>query len=94
MATARQAFKEGDEAENRGDLAIALAKFKEALAFKATPQLHLRIGAVQEKSGRLVDALDSYETGLSRRRPSPPSRRSPVRSRSTRCARACLRSPS
>ena len=64
VAAARQAFKEGEEAEGRGDLAIAVTKFQQALAIKATPQLYLRIGAVQEKLGRLVDALGSYEHGL------------------------------
>ncbi len=64
VAAARQAFKEGEEAEGRGDLAIAVTKFRQALAIKATAQLHLRIGAVEEKLGRLVDALASYERGL------------------------------
>jgi hypothetical protein len=66
VAAARQAFKDGDEAEARGDLLIALDKFKEAAALKDTAQLHVRIGAVQEKLGRLVDALASYERGLAR----------------------------
>jgi hypothetical protein len=64
VAAARQAFKEGEEAEGRGDLAIAVTKFRQALAIKATAQLHLRIGAVEEKLGRLADALGSYERSL------------------------------
>lgn len=66
IAAARQAFKEGDEAELRGDLPTALARFRQALAVKETPQLHLRIGGVQEKLGRLVDALASYRAGLAK----------------------------
>ena len=66
LAAARQAFKEGEEAEAQGDLAIALDKFKAAVAIKETPQLHVRIGAVQEKLGRLVDALASYQRGLAK----------------------------
>lgn len=58
---ARQAFKEGDAAEAKGDLPTALARFQAALSVKATPQLHLRIGVVLEKMGKLVGALGSYE---------------------------------
>jgi hypothetical protein len=61
LAAARQAFKEGDEAEARGDLPTALGRFQAALAVKATPQLHLRVGVVLEKMGKLVDALAAYE---------------------------------
>jgi hypothetical protein len=66
VAAARQAFKEGEEAEARGDLAIAVQKYQRALSLKETPQLYLRIGAVEEKAGRLVEALASYESGLSK----------------------------
>ena len=66
VAAARAAFKEGDEAEKRRDLPTALAKFKEALAVKETPQLILRIGGVQEKLGQLGQAMLSYERGLER----------------------------
>src|SRR5580704_5148683 len=48
----------------RGDLPTALARFQQALAVKETAQLHLRIGALQEKLGHLVDALASYGRGL------------------------------
>jgi hypothetical protein len=64
LAAARRAFKEGEDAETRGDNTTAAAKFKEALAVKETPQLNIRLGSVQEKLGRLVDALASYERGL------------------------------
>jgi hypothetical protein len=66
VAAARQAFKEGEEAEARGDLLVAVQKFKAAAEIKETPQLDLRIGVVQEKLGRLVDAIASYERGLER----------------------------
>lgn len=66
LAAARQAFREGEDAEAKGDFTTALARFKAALAVKETPQLHLRIGAVEEKLGKLVDALASYERGLAK----------------------------
>lgn len=66
LAAAKQAFKEGDEAEGRGEYQAALAKFGQALSVKDTAQLHLRIGAVEEKLGRLNDALASYRRGLDR----------------------------
>ena len=64
IAAAKQAFKEGEAAEAKGELATALARFQSALAVKETAQLHLRVGTVQEKLGRLVDALASYKRGL------------------------------
>ncbi len=66
IAIAKQAFKEGDEAEARGDLPTALDRFQRAIAIKETPQLHLRVGGVQEKLGKLVAALASYEAGLAK----------------------------
>ena len=64
IAAARLAFKEGEAAESKGDLTTALARFQTAIAVKETPQLHLRIGSVQEKLGKLVAALASYRRGL------------------------------
>lgn len=64
IAAARAAFHEGEEAEAKGDYRTALARFQAAIAVKSTPQLHLRIGAVQEKLGKLIDALASYQQGL------------------------------
>ena len=66
LAAAKQAFKEGEDAEARGDLPTALARFQKALAVKETPQLHLHVGLVEEKMGRLNDALGSYQRGLDR----------------------------
>lgn len=66
IAAAKQAFKEGEDAEKKGDYATALAKFEAALAIKETPQLHLRAGAAHEKLGKLVAAKASYERGLAR----------------------------
>ena len=64
LAAAKQAFKEGEEAEARGDYQTALARFGQALSVKDTAQLHLRVGAAQERLGRLTDALASYQRGL------------------------------
>lgn len=66
IAAARQAFKDGEAAEAKGDLETALARFQAALTVKETPQLHLRIGTVEEKLGRLTSALASYKRGLER----------------------------
>ncbi len=66
ITAAKQAFKEGDEAEKRRDLPTAAAKFKEAIAVKETPQLVLRLGGVQEKMGLLAQAMASYERGMER----------------------------
>jgi hypothetical protein len=64
IAAARQAFKQAEEAESKGDLTTAAAKFREALAIKDTPQIRLRLGAVEEKLGHLVAALAAYQEGL------------------------------
>jgi hypothetical protein len=64
IAAARRAFQEGEEAESKGELVTALARFRAAIAIKETPQIHLRIGSVQEKLGKLVDAMASYRRGL------------------------------
>lgn len=64
IAAAKQAFKDGEAAEAKGELTTALARFRAAIAVKETAQLHLRIGSVQEKLGKLVDALASYKRGL------------------------------
>lgn len=64
IAAAKKAFHEGEEAEAKGDYVTALDRFQAALAVKTTAQLHLRVGVVEEKLGRLRDALASYERGL------------------------------
>lgn len=64
IAAARRAFQEGDEAEGKGDYPTALARFQAALAVKSTAQLHLRVGVVEEKLGKLRDALASYQRAL------------------------------
>ncbi|APR84761.1 Hypothetical protein A7982_10110 [Minicystis rosea] len=64
LSAARKAFREGEEAEAKGDNETALARFRAALAVKETPQIHLRVGAIEEKLGKLRDALASYQHGL------------------------------
>jgi hypothetical protein len=66
IASAKRWFKEGEEAEKRGEYANALSNFEQALAVKATPQLYLRVGACQEKLGRLIEAEASYQEALAR----------------------------
>ncbi len=64
LEAARKAFQEGDEAESRGDCALAIEKFSQAIAAKETAQLHLRIGRCQDKLGQLKAALASYDAGF------------------------------
>jgi hypothetical protein len=64
VATAKRWFKEAEDAEKRGDHRLALTRFEQALSVKATPQLHLRVGACQEKLGRIIEAEESYEQAL------------------------------
>ncbi len=64
LEQAKQWFKEAEALEKKGDCVGAIDKFEKALAVKATPQLHLRVGACQEKVGRLVEAIGSYKLAL------------------------------
>lgn len=64
VSTAKRWFKEAEDAEKLGDYRLALSRFEQALSVKATPQLHLRIGACQEKLGRIIEAQESYERAL------------------------------
>jgi hypothetical protein len=66
IAGAKKAFKEGEEAEKRRDYRLALTKFQQAMSVKETSQLLLRVGAMQEKLGQLVEALEAYERGLAK----------------------------
>jgi hypothetical protein len=65
LERARVAFQEGDVAENAGDCATAIQKFRSALEVKETTQLHLRIGRCEEKLGKFQAAMSSYAKGQS-----------------------------
>lgn len=64
IALARKWFREGEQAEKSKDYATALEKFEKALAIKTTPQLLLRVGSMQERLGKLVEAMVSYDRAL------------------------------
>jgi hypothetical protein len=64
IALARKWFREGEQAEKSKDYAAALERFEKALAIKTTPQLLLRVGSAQERLGRLVEAMLSYDRAL------------------------------
>src|SRR5262245_32419933 len=55
IALAKQFFKDGEAAEKKQEWAKALELFDKALAIKQTPQIYLRVGAVDEKLGKLVE---------------------------------------
>ena len=61
IALAKQWFRDGEAAEKKKDWAKALELFEKALTVKQTPQIYLRVGALQERLGKLVEALVSYE---------------------------------
>ncbi len=65
IAAARQWFKDAEQAERAGDCETAIEKFRKALSVKVTPQIELRIGACEEKLGRLASALAAYQAALS-----------------------------
>lgn len=56
---------EGDKAQDAGDCATAITKYRQALGVKETAQIYLRIGACQETGGKLADALQSYKAAKS-----------------------------
>jgi len=60
-ARAQRLYDEGDRAELASDWSTALAKFEEALTIVETAQLRLRAGRCQEKLGKPLAALQSYQ---------------------------------
>ncbi|HEX7603235.1 MAG TPA: tetratricopeptide repeat protein, partial [Polyangiaceae bacterium] len=61
IALAKQWFRDGEAAEKKKDWAKALDLFEKALTVKQTPQIYIRVGTLQERLGKLVEALVSYE---------------------------------
>ena len=59
---AKRLFEEGLELEKKGDFAAALAKYKEAEQITVTPGLRFHTGYCLEMTGKLVAALDTYES--------------------------------
>ncbi|MBX3233918.1 MAG: hypothetical protein KIT84_34090 [Labilithrix sp.] len=61
-AAARAAYTEGVELQDKGKYAEALADFEKAQKLFDAPTHLLRIAECQEKLGRLVEAVETYET--------------------------------
>ena len=59
---AKRLFEEGLELEKKGDFAAALTKYKEAEQITVTPGLRFHTGYCLEMTGKLVAALDTYES--------------------------------
>src|SRR5690348_15587374 len=66
IALAKQFFRDGEAAEKKQDYPKALALFEKALAIKQTPQIFLRVAAIDERLGKLVEALVAYERAQER----------------------------
>lgn len=62
---AQSAFKAGMSLEQKGDWDGALKKFRDAAAFKSTPQLRFHIGRCLEKLGNWTEAISAYELAMS-----------------------------
>ncbi len=59
-STADSLFEQGKEAMGRGDLAVACTRFEESLRLEHAVGTMLNLGACEEKSGRLVAAIDHF----------------------------------
>jgi hypothetical protein len=58
---ARRAFEEGVALEKKADYASALGRFRDAARIKATPGVRFHEGYCLEMTGKLAQALDTYE---------------------------------
>lgn len=61
LASARDMFSEARRAEDAGRWAEALVKLKAVANVKMTPQVRFHLGLCLEHTGRLVEALNSFE---------------------------------
>jgi exonuclease VII small subunit len=61
---AARLFKEGVDAQARGDAKLACAKFRGSLAFALMPNTLFKIAQCEEQEGHLVAALRRWEQGL------------------------------
>ncbi len=61
---AQQLFLEGREAVKKNDLAAAADRFQRSLALRAAPGTLLNLASVEEQMGKLVKALEHFETAL------------------------------
>ncbi len=61
LATAKRLFQEAEQDQRNSRWADALEKLERVVAIKETPGVRFHIAVCQEKLGRLVKALESYE---------------------------------
>lgn len=61
---AQQLFEAGEKAEDKGDCAEAAEKFERAAEYVETPQLRLRAGRCQERTGQLARAEKNILRGI------------------------------
>lgn len=61
LATAKRLFQEAERDQHNARWAEALDKLERVVAIKETPGVRFHIAVCQEKLGRLVKALESYE---------------------------------
>lgn len=63
LKQAEQWFKEGDQAEKKGDCATAIDRFRQVLTVKETAQVQLRLGHCLETLNKLAQAQAAYRRG-------------------------------
>jgi tetratricopeptide (TPR) repeat protein len=61
LATAKRLFQEAEQDQRNSRWAEALDKLERVVAIKETPGVRFHIAVCQEKLGRLVKSLESYE---------------------------------
>lgn len=64
LAKARARFQQATELEQAGNYTQALEAFREVGQVRMTPQIRYHIGVCEEKLGKLLTALGSYELAL------------------------------
>jgi hypothetical protein len=61
---AREAFREGISYEQAGDWGRALKRFRDAAAFRSTPQIRFHIARCLEQLGNWTEAIGAYELAV------------------------------
>src|SRR4030095_11314931 len=64
LARARAQFQQATELEQAGNFAAAVQAFREVGQVRMTPQVRFHIAVCEEKLGRWVAALGSFELAL------------------------------
>src|SRR5688572_28603294 len=61
---AARLFKEGIQAQSKGDSKLACAKFRGSLAFALMPNTLFKVAQCEEQDGLLVAALRRWQQGI------------------------------